>query len=108
MDDALDAMGNGRGVGGEEPGVEASYAARRGDRARDKEQPGRVWQEPSLGERLPRPLERRRRAVALAAKTEAGLLAGLADRGDRKRACARRRDLRASLQQVRFKCLRNR
>src|SRR4029077_1943734 len=41
-------------------------------------------------------------AIALAPQAEAGLLAGFADRGDRKRFRARGLDLRAALQQVRF------
>ncbi len=96
-------MGDGGGVRGEEPRVEAPDPAGRGDRARDQEQPGRIGQEASIGKRLPRAGQCRHRAIDLAPETKTGFLAGLADRGDRERTRARWRDLRAALQEVCFK-----
>src|SRR5947209_4203107 len=57
MDHALDPMGDGGGVRGEEAGIEAPHTARRGERARDQEQSGRIGQEAGIGKRLPRAFE---------------------------------------------------
>ena len=105
MDHALDAVGDGGSVRREEAGIEAPDAAGRGDRARDQEQAGRIGQQAGIGKRLPGAFEFWRRAVDLAAEAEPGFLAGLADRGDRQRARARRRDLRAALEQIGFELL---
>ena len=107
MDHALDAMGDGGGIGGEEPGIEAADAAGRRDRARNQKQSGRIGQQAGLGKRLPCAFQGRRGAIALASEAEPGFFAGLADRGDRQRARARRRDLRAALEQVVFKRFRD-
>ncbi len=101
-------MGDGRSVRGEEPGIEAPHAAGRGDGAGDQKQSGWVGQQAGLGERLPRAVEIRRGAIALAPETQAGFFAGLADRGDRQRSRARRRDLRTALQQIGFERAGNR
>ena len=89
MDHALDAMGDGGGIRGEEARVEAPDAAGRGDRARDQEQAGRIGQKAGIRERLPGAVELGRLAVGFAAEAKPGLLAGLADRGDRRATCAR-------------------
>src|SRR5580698_3365905 len=107
MDHALDTMGDAGSVSGKEARVKTPDAAGRRDRARNQEKPGRVGQEPGLGKRLPGAFEARCRAVALASEAKAGLLAGLADRGHRKRACARGGDFRAAFQEIFFQRLRD-
>src|SRR6185312_657832 len=89
MDHALDPMGNRRSVRREEPGVEASHPAGRGDGTRDQVQSRWIRQQARFSKWLPWAFERRHRAAALAAETEAGFLAGFADRGDRQRTRAR-------------------
>lgn len=53
MHHALDAMGDGGSIRGEETGVEAADPAGRGDGARDQEQAGGIGQQPRIRERLP-------------------------------------------------------
>ena len=80
MHHAFDAMRDGRGIGGEEAGVEAADAARRGDRACDQEQARRIGQQARVGERRPRTVELGL-LLDLAAEAEPGLFTGFADRG---------------------------
>ena len=108
MDHAFDMMGDGGGIGGEKPCIEPPHPARWGDRAGNQEQAGGVGQQPGIGKRFPRAFEGGSNAIALAAETEPGFLAGLADRRDRQRACARRRDLRTALEQIGFELFRDR
>ena len=85
MDHALDTMGDGRGIGGEKPRIEAPHPAGRGDGAGDQKQAGGVRQQPGFAERLPHAVEPGRHAIGLAAEAETGFLAGLADRRDSQR-----------------------
>ncbi|OOQ90454.1 hypothetical protein PEBR_04025 [Penicillium brasilianum] len=100
-------MRDGRGIGGEEAGVEAADAARRGDRACDQEQARRIGQQARVGERRPRTVELGL-LLDLAAEAEPGLFTGFADRGIGERARAAGRDLRAALQQIGFELRRDR
>src|ERR1700739_963431 len=102
MDYALDAVGDGGRIRGEESCVKTPDTAGRGDRTRNQEKAGRVGQQAGFAEWLPRSLEWWRFAFALAAETKPGFLAGFADRGDRQRSRARRRDFWAAFQEIGF------
>jgi hypothetical protein len=102
MDHTFDVVGDRRSIRGKKPCIEPPHAARRGDRAGNQEQAGRVGQQAGIGERFPPAFQRRGRTVALAAETEPGLFAGLAARRDPDSACARRRDLRAPSEHISF------
>ena len=82
MHHALDAVRDGRCVRREEAGVEAPDAARRGDRTRNQEQPGRIGQQPCLGKWFPGSVQIGFPVLVLAAQAKAGFLAGFADCGD--------------------------
>ncbi|MDH6638921.1 UNVERIFIED_ORG: hypothetical protein M2438_004096 [Methylobacterium sp. SuP10 SLI 274] len=82
-------------IDGEEAGIEAAGALRRRDRPRHQMQGFEIGHHPFVGEGLPRTLRcGLRRTIIAGADEKAGLLVGLADRGERERAaemvgCAR-------------------
>ncbi len=76
---------DGAAVDGEEPGVEAPHALGRGDGAGDEMQRLEIGQHAVAVERLPAGGHGLGRAVLGGAEQEAGLLVGLADRGERQR-----------------------
>ena len=81
MDHALDAVRDGRRIGGEEARIKTANAAGRGDRARDQEQTGGIGQQTRFRKRFPGAVELGG-FFDLAAEAETGLLAGLADCGN--------------------------
>src|SRR5262245_49484841 len=108
MHHAFDAMRDGRGVRREEARIETLDAAGWRDGARNQEQAGRIGQEARIRKRFPGTFELWRRAFGPAPETEAGFLAGLADRGNRERLRARGYRLRAALEQIGFELRRDR
>lgn len=76
--------------------------------ARDQEQAGGIRQQSRIRKRLPGAGKLRRLALVLTPEAETGFLAGLADRGDRKRFCTRGFRLRAALEQIGLKLRRDR
>src|SRR5436190_14998328 len=107
MDHALDAVSDRGSVSREEAGVKTPDTTGRGDRARDQKKSGRVGQKARFRKRLPGAVELDG-FVDPAAETKPGLLAGFADRRNRQRACPRRRDFWAALEQVGFELAGNR
>ena len=89
MDHAFDAVGDGGGIGGEEPGIEAADAAGRGDRARDQEQAGGIGQQAGVAQTA----SRRRRVLPVSRPCGRGKARfPRRPRGSRRSASARARD----------------